>query len=221
MLKADHFSSSYNFEFGARKRNYGYYPRSEDDLRAWYGSALSLCKALDNRGFGSDVRRLVARRFEFLANRPSLTDELIELGRYLAFEGGWPEGWVAVRKASRRAKVDKRREAFRQFQELARDIEPRSLKQRITTYVLPDQWSALDTAEFDLDDSKKYQKALAPSDKNCSDIGRDLALDERLLLDNLSVLISASSQRATVVGKSIGQHASAPEAVWSAAASST
>jgi hypothetical protein len=53
MLEATHFSSGYGFEFGARSRNYGYEPRSGEDVTRWFGAALALIERLtphDGRG---------------------------------------------------------------------------------------------------------------------------------------------------------------------------
>ena len=47
VLEATHFSSHYQFEFGARSRNFGYYPKSKADVSQWYGARF-----LFDRTFG-------------------------------------------------------------------------------------------------------------------------------------------------------------------------
>ena len=68
MLECGHFSSSYAFEFGTRRRDYGFQPRSRAEQSDWYDSTLSLCTGLCARpAFRHDIRSLVASQFSFLA----------------------------------------------------------------------------------------------------------------------------------------------------------
>ncbi|MEJ7925989.1 hypothetical protein WG908_04365 [Sphingobium sp. AN641] len=46
MLECSHFSSSYGFEFGARKRDYGFHPGTHEEVRDWFGTAFDLCQRL-------------------------------------------------------------------------------------------------------------------------------------------------------------------------------
>lgn len=39
-LKTTDFTSAHSFEFGARSRDYGYEPESDEDITRWYGAAL-------------------------------------------------------------------------------------------------------------------------------------------------------------------------------------
>src|SRR3989442_10385974 len=43
MLECNHFTSSYGFEFAARKRDYGFHPRNRTEQFNWFRSVLSLC----------------------------------------------------------------------------------------------------------------------------------------------------------------------------------
>jgi hypothetical protein len=46
ILEARHFGSGFEFEFGARPRDYGFYPKTEAELKHWYVSALKLVEVL-------------------------------------------------------------------------------------------------------------------------------------------------------------------------------
>lgn len=46
MLSCSHFSSSYGFEFGTRKRDFGYQPCTYDEQWDWYAAAFSLAADL-------------------------------------------------------------------------------------------------------------------------------------------------------------------------------
>jgi len=45
-LEASHFGPGYNFEFGARSRDYGYWPRTRGDVKQWFGHSLNLAEDL-------------------------------------------------------------------------------------------------------------------------------------------------------------------------------
>ncbi len=50
LLDTGPFNSSYDFEFGARSRDHGYWPRTGKEVQHWFGSALTLSEALASSG---------------------------------------------------------------------------------------------------------------------------------------------------------------------------
>jgi hypothetical protein len=68
MLKTDHFSTSYGFEFGARSRDYGYQPRTGKDVNDWFEAVMAIASplALSDSPVGSGVRKHVAAEFRGL-----------------------------------------------------------------------------------------------------------------------------------------------------------
>ena len=65
VLETTDFSASYQFEFGARSRDYGYQPRSQPEVARWYGAALALIKrlALTEGVLKPELRNLLAKNF--------------------------------------------------------------------------------------------------------------------------------------------------------------
>ena len=215
MMETGHFSSSYSFEFGTRKRDYGYHPATKGDTHNWYREVVKLVLDLEkNAIFRQDVRRLVAEQFTALAKSTGIPDEFITLANTFAEGGGWPEGWGAARTVAREAKKAGQTEFKAKFHALAERLKPLSLSERITTYVTPKHWGGLDLAEVDFEDEKKHEKAQQQIEEVCVSIGKEIAQDFALLDVHLPEMLKSDSTRTLTVGTAIGQYCSEPKRVW-------
>jgi|CXWL01.1.fsa_nt_gi hypothetical protein len=215
MLECTHFSSSYGFEFGARKRNYGLHPKNRKEVADWYRTALGLAGDLASLPeLYESVRSMIASQFRFLAPKTVLTDELIALADRFASNGGWPQGWAGARAAARQAKITNRKDDAAKLEALASRLKPESLHERISSYVLPEQWGALDIAEADFDDEKQYAKIQEQVDAVCSGIGMELADDLQALILHLPLMLKSQSTRVSTVAKSLGHEVADARAAW-------
>ena len=105
MLECNHFTSVYSFEFGARKRDFGYNPRTRTDIEEWYREIVSFCARLSKLPRQRErIRKMIARQFRFLVYNTRLTNEFIALADGFAADGGWPEGWAGARRAAKQHK---------------------------------------------------------------------------------------------------------------------
>jgi hypothetical protein len=216
LLECHWFSSHYGFEFGARKRDYGSNPRLRSETLAWYCAVFKLCAEIGKfphlRG---PVRMMLANQFRGLATHMYRVEELISLAEGFAADGGWPEGWAGARGAARELREMRRSADAALMEQLAAKLEPRSLEQRITTYVLPEPWSRLDLADIEgIEDDKKYQKANAQIEQICSEIGVELAEDLVALQEQLPIMLAGQTSRAFTVISSVAKHAQDVEAAW-------
>lgn len=215
MLECSHFSSGYGFEFGVRKRDYGFRPKSDDELTNWYSEVFVLARDLaDMPDFRNPVRKMISRQFRFLALRTRALDELIELAYTFMADGGWSQGWVGAKGALRAAQEAKLTSKIVKLSELADSLEPTSITELIASYVLPEQFSSLDIAEIDFDDEDKYKKARDHADQVCRDIGKKLAKNSDILGEELPALLEARSPRAWALASSVGESAKAARETW-------
>lgn len=216
MLRCDSFSSGYDFSFGTRPRDYGFYPRARDDIRRWYQEAFGLCAKFGNSDAGSlnEIRAHVANQFGWIAENTALVDELIQLARSFMAHGEWAGGWAAVRSGVRRARKAGEEEAARKFEELAKELAPTNLSEKITNYVLPPRWSALDIADIEEDDEQKHREAQAFVDAVCAEVGTALAEDSATLIRELPRLVSGQASRTNVTGEALANSAENPKTLW-------
>lgn len=215
MLKSEHFSSSYGFDFGTRKRDYGFHANTWEEQFDWYAEAFLLARDLDKiLALKSRVRTMVALQFSVLAPRVRL-DDLTALAGHFADEGGWPEGWAGVCSALRVAKKDMNaKESAEKLASLEIKLAPSSLSHLITSYILPAQWGPLDLADVDFDDEHWYEKAQDKIEAVCVDIGGKLAQDVDVLGQHLPELLKSRSEKVYSVARIVGQKANDAEASW-------
>lgn len=214
LLECRHFSSCYGFDFGTRKRNYGFRPRSWPDQAGWFAEAFSLARDLAKvPAFRDRVRSMIASQFRFLSTRVDI-DDLIALAEHFANDGGWPEGWNGVRGTIRAAKTEKLGDAKKKLSALEAKLKPNSLAERVTSYVLPSQAGALDLAEYDLSDDRKYEKASKQIEAVCVGIGQELAADPDALEQLLPAMLKSDSDRVFTVARTIGRYTADPAKAW-------
>ena len=214
MLECNHFTSSYGFEFGARKRDYGFHPRNRTEQFNWFRSVLSLCMDLSALpAFRRDVRSMLASQFRFLVGSVPL-DDLIVVAEKFASDGGWPEGWAGVRGAVREARQANEKDAVAKLETLEVKLKPGSLSDRIASYVLPPEWGTLDVAEIDLGDEKKYEAPTKQVEKICEGIGGELAHDLDALAVHLPQMLLSPSSRVFIVAGAIGRDTDDPQRAW-------
>jgi len=216
MLKTGHFTSFGSFDFGTRRRDYGFHPRTREDVSNWYKQGLMLLRDLiDDALTPRDrLKQIFASHFEDLARSTGLSDEIIELAEHIHANFGWPEGWGSARATARRAEEDGQAVIAARYCDLAEKLEPKDLGHLIEAYVLPDGWSTIDLVDLDLTDTNKYEEANKKIEAVCANIGSQLAENTDALRQNLARLITSKSTRLENVGFGLGQSSRNPTEVW-------
>ena len=135
-LEAWHFSSHYDFSFGARPRDFGYHPRVQADVVHWYRSFIGCCVGLatSDQPVADKARSLLAAQFRGLWVKAGMFAELEDAASRLQGVGSWTEGWVAVRETlnfdSERLDPD----SLSRLRRLGDFLQPRTLIERARTY---------------------------------------------------------------------------------------
>ena len=215
LLRCGHFTSSYSFEFGTRKRDYGFLPKTRAEIKDWFRTVFRLCSDLVKLpGYREPTRSLVAKSFRELSSETGAVDDLIALAEEFEKDGGWPQGWVGVRGAIRAAKEAKRGQDLEKLAALAERLKPSSLGERIESYVAPKQCTALDVAKLEFDDEKRYKRAQKQVEVICQGIGEELAKDLDALATHLPAILSANTENGRIVGCAIGSNVADPTLAW-------
>src|SRR5262249_35079479 len=99
-LKANTFSAAHSFEFGARVRDYGYWPITREERSHWFVTALQLARQVSSKSDENalTIRSTVAqsiRSLWFLG--PEVQDQFEAIAAEMATNSYWQEGWIAVR----------------------------------------------------------------------------------------------------------------------------
>lgn len=217
MLKTGHFSVSYSFEFGARSRDYGYHPKTGEDVHDWFEAVLKLAEpfALSDSPMAEAVRTAIADEFRGLWTNSRPVDDLERLSRAIAAKQFWREGWIAVRQTriydgkAFPPEIRVRLTALEEF------LRPKDLVDKVRGLVLGSRTGRLDLDDFDGVEDQDYAAAAARAAAAIDNLGRDVAADEQALKVLLPELMNGNSKVAGF-GHGIAMAAENPNEVWRA-----
>ena len=189
LLEATHFTSFYRFEFGARSRNYGYAPASDEDVTNWYGAALALIErlALTDGVLKRELRGLLARNFRDLWSSVHILDELEGLSRKFAAEGFWRDGWAACRLTMRHDGGRLTPESSSRLATLESELMPSNLLEHVQATVLGGGASGFGTGDIDpeVDIATQLERLEAAARELGAAVASDEALFTELMFDLL------------------------------------
>jgi hypothetical protein len=190
VLKIHGLTSYQRFDFGARPRDYGFNPRTRDEMLHWYRSSLSLCKRLlVNEAIAPQIRKIVADSLRGLWNHAAMYEEVEDICRVFSTGHFWPEGWKAIHSIRRWRQEPLDEDLERRLTALGDLFAPRNLADRTRAVVLCNAHGAFDdigphddvTVHIDRMAAQAYQ------------LGRDVAQSEAAFKELLPELVMAES----------------------------
>lgn len=193
MLQTSHFSSHYDFQFGAHSRDYGYMPRTKKEIFHWYKVALTLAEefALSDSPLADEVRIQIAAHFRGLWTKIGLWDELETLSLRIAEGGFWSEGWRAIKQTRRFDTKDKTSESYKRLSMLEEKLRPTDLVSRIRGRVLASRGGGY-YDDDDLDDGSPdfYRIAMEKRAAEAEALGAELASNSKAFVELVPELLS-------------------------------
>lgn len=217
MLKTDHFSSSYGFEFGARSRDYGYHPRTGKDVRDWFNAVLKVASrlALSDSALAAQVRKSIADEFRGLWMNAGQADALESLAGQIAEKGFWREGWIAARQT--RIFDGKRMpaEILARLTALEELLRPKDLVDQVRGVVLGSGRGSIDLDDIDDMESKDFAGAAARMEATIENLGRDVGADTAAFKVLLPGLVQGSP-RVPLFGEGLASTVEKPYEIWRA-----
>lgn len=213
VLEAIHFGPGYGFEFGARPRDYGSWPKTGAELKHWYTSTLRLVERIvqSRLPIASEARNTLAGQFRGLWSQPLIRDELGRICREFSKSGFWREGWTAVRQVLRYDGSGLPEPDKTKLVTLEKDLAPRDLLQRVRGIVLSSKAHGIDLD--DVEDDKNIVAGLARLDALAVTLGRDTAQSSEVLNELLYELVTGQG-RLWMFGRGLAIGADNPEVLW-------
>lgn len=217
VLKTDHFSSSYGFDFGARSRDYGYYPPTGKDVQDWFGAVLQLISpmALSDDPITAGIRMSIAHEFRGLWSNAGQIDALENLVREIGKKGFWREGWVAVRQTrvfDGEHMPPDIRERLVALEELLR---PTDLVDQVKGVVLGSSPGSVDLDDLEDVVDDDYTGATERMNRTVENLGKDVANDDEAFKALLPGLIKGGS-RVPLFGAGLAGSTEKPYEIWQA-----
>jgi hypothetical protein len=217
MMKSDHFMPYTSFEFGARSRDYGYWPKYGSDVGRWFEEVLNFAEpfALGDSPVATRLRKTIARKFRGLWTHGSRYDALERIAKAIAGSGFWRDGWVAVRQTRQYYGSSLKGDALRRLTELEEFLRPKDLLNSVRGIVLGDQSGSLDLDDFEDDDdevvtaTERRRRATVAVEE----LGKEVARDDVALAALLPELIRGSGKLGEF-GRGLALGVKEPRALW-------
>lgn len=215
-LKTTHFDPPYSFEFGARLNSYGYFPRSTEEMKHWFRSALQLVQTLSCSDAPSAplVRSALAETFYGLWIYAGMYDELSQVCRAISRRQFWPDGWLAVRKTLQSAFKAPDHSASGQLASLEEFLKPSDLVQKVRSIVLSDGRNDYDI-DFEGDGTNDFSHRIQRTEEIALALGKAVASDEKALHELVAELMTQEG-RGRSFGMGLAEGAKNPRALWTA-----
>ncbi len=195
-LEAWHFSSLHGFEFGARSRDFGFWPRNTADVKHWFASALKLCRKIGcaQLAAASGVRAALAEQFRGLWTKADMYEELSEACRAFAEKRFWPDGWVAVRTTQHYDSDGFAPEVVAKLSELEQSLRPVGLIQQVRSVVLSRSARLYLDADFEEENSGDVPSGYARLELTAQTLGTATASDETAFSELLPELVTTDGR---------------------------
>ncbi|MBB3871657.1 hypothetical protein [Brevundimonas mediterranea] len=167
-------------EYGAERRNSGWWPKDRAELRDWFAEALvRVRRLLADPDTLEKGRKLAAAHYPSLAGYPVVVPAAVETMRVAAGGTFWPKGWFAACDALWRLRKKKR---SRPVIALEREMRPVSLADEVEVWLRLDwhDWRNPQHADQSRDDwPEAHRRALAAG----AGVGIDDDIARRVLAD--------------------------------------
>ncbi|QOJ21196.1 MAG: hypothetical protein HRU77_11165 [Gammaproteobacteria bacterium] len=218
MLKNFHFTSSHDFTFGGRHRDFGWEPKTGIEVSTWFRAVIALAMTYvnSNSSHTPDIKQLFAQYFRGLWVNAGVCTELEELAKDFAAKEGWPDGWLAIREIIH---FDLTRMSP-QFAQRTRALEimlrPKDdLEQKTRAYVLSNKQGYFCIADTEpVGNDTSHEQAWERANKIVEDLGEEVASTSDVLTSLLPELLSSNNNMIWQFGHGLAKGASNIELLW-------
>jgi len=215
LLEAVHFGPGYNFEFGARSRDYGYWPRIIDEVKRWFGEALKFAEtiACSDAAVAGEVSEVVADKFRGLWSSVAMYDDLERVCRSICSKGFWTDGWLAVRQTLFYDSKGFSPEVLARLAALEELLRPKDLVEKVRSIVLPESliYVGLNSTH---DGDNSVSRTVGEIEGVAHELGRAVAVAPDALEALAPELIAGSSQQSWSFGRGLAEGGQDARVIW-------
>ncbi|WP_150813109.1 LexA family protein [Pseudomonas fluorescens] len=208
-LECDHFSSHYDFEFGAHARDYGWSPRGQE-AQGWFASFIALAAEVgqdDTRGANA-VRDVLAKHFRSLWAAAGMADAL-EAAAIPLLDTGWEEGWLAICQTIRFDAEGLPPAIRARLISLEERAKPKTLLGRVKAIVLNGH-----TAGVDIVDGETTSSAYERADQLAHELGELVAVDVDTFAAVVPLVVSNEQGRQWAFGEGLAARTDSIDICW-------
>jgi hypothetical protein len=214
-LETWHFSSHYDFEFGARPRDYGWYPRTHEDVVHWYKIFIDICTrlALSRQPIAEKARKILSDSLRGLWTNGGMFEVLENSIKQIHKQQAWNDVWVAVRGIIRHDGKGFKEDILKKLYELEKFLEPNDLYELARTYALSEQRLTFDLEDA-IEDNEDVSSAWKRVEDKTRNIGARVAQDIDTLNTLLPELVSTNNTRLFFFGRGLADGCEDKKNLW-------
>lgn len=214
-LEAWHFSSSHEFGFGARLRDFGYQPKTRKEVIHWYETFIGICTrlALSGPPIAKKAKKVLSDNLRGLWTKGGMFEVLENSAKKLQGQQAWNEGWIAVRGIIRYDSKGLKKEILKRLHKLEKLLKPTDLLERARTFALSKQHHNFDL-EDDLDDNEDASSRWRRVEETTRKIGAQVVQDTDTLNALLPELVSTHNTRLHSFGRGLADGCSDKQEIW-------
>lgn len=181
-LKSESFSSSFRFDFGARRRDFGWRPQAQEDVKVWYSLFISIAVEIgqEKSHRGQVARRILGSELANLWVYAGMKEAISDLCEVLRKVDGWPEGWIGFKRIIRWKKEKLSDSSLKQVELLEKFLVPSDLRAKINARV-----RSLDSFEIQQDENVPGSVHHKKAGQESIILGQALAHDIELIANIL------------------------------------
>ncbi|MEI9477276.1 MAG: hypothetical protein WCO26_11940 [Deltaproteobacteria bacterium] len=214
-LETWHFSSSHEFSFGARPRDFGYEPKTHKEAIHWYETFIDICTrfALSGQPISQKARKVLSDNLRGLWTKGGMFVVLENSAKQIHEQQAWNEGWIAVRGIIRYDSKGFDKDILERLHKLDKLLKPSDLLERARTFGLSDQHHTFDL-EDDFDDNADASSGWRRVQETTRDIGAQVAQDIDTLNALLPELFSTYNTRLYSFGRGLADGCNDKNHLW-------
>ena len=216
MLQSMYFGSGYDFQFGARSRDFGYQPKTYDDQSHWYRAALALAEeiAQSNGASASAAKAAISANFRGLWTVAGLRDELEGISARFAAQAFWRDVWLAVKQTRYLDAKDKSSDNYSRLSKLEGALRPRDLVQNVRGRIIGSKGGIYDFDDVILESAAGYRLSIERKNDEAIALGTEVAADEGALEELLPDIVGSPGSLLWYFGMGLARAAKNPKALW-------
>jgi hypothetical protein len=214
MLTTRHMTSTAEFDFGARPRDFGYWPSTNDEVQHWFAVALQSAEAAacDHPPTKTAARDVLAEKFGDLWFGSNNRNEFARIVRRLHSLEPWPEGWLAIRDILDSHGNGMPTDSRTALTALEKDLRPADLLQQVRMIARTEHHWGVDLEDVQ-ESTENAGEKMAKTEELTRNLGRMLATDSTVRKEVVPELL-VSNAHLWPLGEGLAIQAAQPEELW-------
>jgi hypothetical protein len=214
-LEAWQFTGTASYEFGARSRDYGHLPASDEEAQHWFRATLALVErvACSDHPAAPDVRAALAHQFRGLWHRGGVPAELASVCEAIRRHAFWPAGWLAVRQTLEYDGKGMDPEDLASLNAIEAQLRPTDVTQKVHAIIFSNRMQGLDFEDFEEHPDEDISARVARTEALAQDLGKVVAADESVLTELLPDVVRTDG-RLWEFGQGLAEGASDVVTMW-------